>query len=345
MVSQLVNREIRPQRTSPAPAPRPSGCRKSRPIQAYVRKGVGAEEVAAAGSCAVLFADLVSSTRLYEALGDREAHAIVAGCLAGLRDAVERFGGILVKTIGDGIMASFLTADAAFRCAEAIVAAMRCAELESERPLGVHVGFHFGPVIVANGDLFGDTVNVAARLTELADSQRIFTTDSTAEQLDETLRARVRRVGPVAIRGRRDPIDLFEIATGNETLVQWGDRPREEETAAAGPWLRISCRGKEHVLRGERGRLTIGRDASNDLVLKSLSASRFHATVERRKRGWYLVDRSRNGTLVTTDSGQSMRLRREDLRIEGSGTFCVVASLDTRPDEAIRFELGDRESS
>lgn len=301
--------------------------------------------MAAAGSCAVLFADLVSSTRLYEALGDREAHAIVAGCLAGLRDAVERFGGIVVKTIGDGVMASFLTADAAFRCAEAIVAGMRCAELGNERPLGVHVGFHFGPVIQANGDLFGDTVNVAARLMELADSQRMFTTDSTAAQLDETLRARLRRVGPATIRGRRDPLELFEITTGNETLVEWADAPREEETVAAGPWLRISCRGDEHVLRGERGRLTIGRDTSNDLVLKSLSASRFHARVERRKRGWYLVDRSRNGTLVVTDTGQSTRLRREDLRIEGSGTFCVVGAVDTRPDEPIRFELGERESS
>ncbi len=222
---------------------------------------------AAAGTCAVLFADLVGSTRLYEALGDREAHAITAGCLAGLREAVERFDGILVKTIGDGVMATFLTADAALRCAEAIVAGMRCVERESDRPLGVHVGFHFGPVIEANGDVFGDTVNVAARLVGLAENQRIYTTESTVDRVDPTLRARLRRVGRVAIRGRRDPVVLFEVMTGYETVTQWVEVPREEEPGPTGAWLKISCRGKEHLLHGNRGLLTIGRDASNDLVL------------------------------------------------------------------------------
>ena len=301
--------------------------------------------MAATGTCAVLFADLVGSTRLYEALGDREAHAITAGCLAGLSEAVERFDGILVKTIGDGVMATFLTADAAFRCAEAIVAGMRCAEREGDRPLGVHVGFHFGPVIEANGDVFGDTVNVAARLVGLAENQRIYTTESTVDHVDPTLRARLRRLGQVEIRGRRDPVVLFEVTTGYETVTRWVDVPREEEPGPTGAWLKISCRGKEHLLHGDRGLLTIGRDASNDLVLQSLAASRFHARVERRKRGWYLVDRSSNGTLVESDAGRAKRLRGEDLRIEGSGTFRIGNGEDARPDEPIHYELSDPENS
>jgi adenylate cyclase len=301
--------------------------------------------MAADGDRAVLFADLVGSTRLYESLGDREAHAVVAGCLGGIREAVERFDGNLVKTIGDGVMATFVSADAAFRCAEAIVTGMRCAALGSDRPLGVHVGFHFGPVLEANGDVFGDTVNVAARLMQLAENQRIFTTGSTTLHLEEPLRARLLRVGRVAIRGRRDPVDLFELTTGNETLTRWVDVPREEEADASGAWLEIHCAGSEHVLRGAGGGLTIGRDASNDLVLKSPSASRFHARVERRSRGWYLVDRSRNGTLVVPDGGSPTRLRREDVRIEGSGTLRVAGPVNAQIDEPIRYELRDLETS
>lgn len=297
--------------------------------------------MAADGRRAVLFADLVGSTRLYESLGDREAHAIVAGRLAGLRKAVERFDGSVVKTIGDGVMATFLSADAALRCAEAIVADTRSDALGSHRPLGVHVGFHFGSVIEAGGDVFGDTVNVAARVMQLAENQRIFTTGSTADHLHESLRARLRRVGRVAIRGRLDPVELFELATGHETLIRFVDLPREEATQATGAWLKILCGDKEHVLRGAVGLLTIGRDASNDLVLRSPSASRFHARVERRERGWYLVDRSSNGTLVVPDGGLPKRLRREDARIEGSGTVHVAGSADAQLDEPIRYELCD----
>ncbi len=301
--------------------------------------------MAASRSRAVLFADLVGSTRLYEALGDREAHAITAGCLAGLREAVERFDGIIVKTIGDGVMATFLTADAAFRCAEAIVAGMRCAALGSDRPLGVHIGFHYGPVIEANGDVFGDTVNVAARLMELAENQRIFTTGATTDQLDASLRARLLRVGRVAVRGRRDRVEIFELTTGNETLTHWVDVPSEHEPTAVAGWLKIFCDGREHVLRGDGGPITIGRDASNDLVLKSPQASRFHAKLERRKRGWYLVDRSSNGTVVEPDGGRTTWLRREDRRIEGSGTLRVGGVPSTRRDEPIRYELRDPETA
>jgi adenylate cyclase len=301
--------------------------------------------MAADADRAVLFADLVGSTRLYESLGDREAHAIVAGRLGALREAVERFAGTVVKSIGDGLLATFLSADAALRCAEAIVADMRRDALGSDRPLGVHVGFHFGSVIEANGDVFGDTVNVAARVMQLAENQRVFTTGSTADHLCESLHARLRPVGRVAIRGRRDPVDLFELATGYETLIQWADLPREEATKATGTWLKILCGDKEHVLRGAGGLLTIGRDATNDVVLRNPLASRFHARVERRPRGWYLVDRSSNGTLVVPEGGRPTRLRREDARIEGSGSVHVACSADAQLDEPIRYELSDLETS
>jgi hypothetical protein len=219
---------------------------------------------------------------------------------------------------------------------------MRCAALGDGQPLGVHVGFHYGPVIEANGDVFGDTVNVAARLMELAESQRVFTTGQTADQLHGSLREKLRRVGPVSIRGRRDAVELFELETGNETLVRWDDAPAGDEDPKQA-WLRIFCDGREHVLRGDGDELTIGRDSTNDLVVRSPAASRFHARVERRQRGWYLVDCSRNGTRVESDAGWATKLKREDLRIEGSGSFRVVDVEDAQPEEPIRYELREIE--
>jgi len=291
---------------------------------------------------AVLFADLVGSTRLYDELGDREAHIIAAGCLLGIRHTVERFGGVVVKTIGDEVMATFLTADAVFGCAEAIVAGMRCTSLGSEKPLGVQVGFAYGSVIEEKGDVFGDTVNVAARMVELADSQRIFTTGATAGQLDDSMRGRLRYVERVEIKGRQHPVEVFELATGHETLVRFAEAPPAVTPQADEPWLLVSCRGKQHVIRGPRNSLTIGRDESNDVVLENPSASRFHARIEWRKRAFYLVDRSSNGTTVVSETGRVTTLRKDDLRIKGSGTFGVGGLRGVRPDEPIRFEIRGR---
>jgi adenylate cyclase len=288
---------------------------------------------------AVLFADLVGSTRLYDRLGDREAYVIAAGCLLGIRQTVKRFGGIVVKTIGDEVMATFLGADAAFDCAGAIVAGMRCTVLGHGTSIGVHVGFAFGPVIEEKRDVFGDTVNVAAHLVNLADNQRIFTTGSTVAELDESKRSRLRFVERVELKGRVDPIEVFELTTGHETLIRFSATPSAADAQADGAALVVSCGGKHHVVRGARNALTIGRDKSNDLVLTSPLASRFHAQIEWRRHGFYIVDRSSNGTLVIDEQGRATTLRREGVRIEGSGILGIADPKRSRPEEPIRFEL------
>ncbi|MDH5308019.1 MAG: adenylate/guanylate cyclase domain-containing protein [Myxococcales bacterium] len=293
----------------------------------------------AARKRAVLFADLVGSTRLYDKLGDREAYVIASGCLLGIRQTVERFGGIVIKTIGDEVMATFASADAACDCAAAIVSGMRCTALGSAKSLGVHVGFAFGPVIEKKRDVFGDTVNVAAHLVSLADNQRIFTTAETAAEIGGGLCERLRFVERVTIKGRADPIDIFELTTGYETLLRFVDAPRAEDVRADSAALIVSCRGKQHVVRDPRRTLTIGRDKSNDLVLTSPSASRFHAQIEWRKQAFYLVDRSSNGTLVIDEHGRATVIHREGLRIDGSGTFGIANARSARPEEPIRFEL------
>ena len=291
---------------------------------------------------AVLFADLTGSTRLYHALGDREAHSIAAGCLQGIIETVGRFGGTLVKTIGDEVMATFPSATEACCCAEATVSAMRRSELGRPELLGVHVGFHYGPVIEENRDIFGDTVNVAAHMVRLAERQCILTTGTTAALLEDGMRRRMRRVDRVAIKGRRDPFDVFELTTGSETLIRFAQVSQSEATATPEPSLTISYGTQRHELRGRDGSLTIGRDESNDFVLSSPSASRFHARIEWRRRGFYLVDRSTNGTLVVGEDGRVRTLRREWLRIRGSGTFGICGP-DERSEEPIRFECRDSE--
>lgn len=121
-------------------------------------------------SITVVFTDLCGSTRLYEEIGDARAYNLVRDHFEILSAAVEEQGGALVKTIGDAVMATFLTPDAALRALDAAMrrlAAENAGRIEEER-LSLRAGAHCGPALLVNLnqrlDYFGRTVNRAARM-------------------------------------------------------------------------------------------------------------------------------------------------------------------------------------
>jgi class 3 adenylate cyclase len=118
----------------------------------------------------LLFSDLTGSTALYTRVGDAKAFSLVQDHFALLRDVVAKYDGTIVKTIGDAVMAAFLTEAAAVQAA--VEMHLRFPgfrkESETDNVLTLKVGVHSGPcyAVTANGvlDYFGQTVNVAARL-------------------------------------------------------------------------------------------------------------------------------------------------------------------------------------
>ena len=99
-------------------------------------------------SVAVLFADVVGSTELYEVLGDLKARETVGHCIDVMRRATETYNGRVVKTIGDEVMATFPSADGAMNAARDMQVAISKGEVVSGggAPLAIRVGVDFGPV-------------------------------------------------------------------------------------------------------------------------------------------------------------------------------------------------------
>jgi class 3 adenylate cyclase len=130
---------------------------------------------------AIFFSDLKRSTMLYQRLGDAKAYELVREHFDLVFDAVERYGGAAVKTIGDGVMGTFFDSVSALRgVAESVVAIEKLNQregLSEEDALHLKVGLHVGGCIVVtlNGrlDYFGSTVNIAARLSDLAQGGEI----------------------------------------------------------------------------------------------------------------------------------------------------------------------------
>ena len=130
---------------------------------------------------AVLFADISDSTGLYSTLGDNAARVVVNACLSLIGNEAERNKGRIVKTIGDEALCVFRRAD------DAVLAASEMqSQIDAKRPgkyhVKIHVGLHYGPVLVENNDVFGDTVNAAAYLRAVAAAEQILTTETTEKK-------------------------------------------------------------------------------------------------------------------------------------------------------------------
>src|SRR5256885_13224190 len=116
---------------------------------------------------AILFADVVGSTRLYDTMGDLRARDMVAICIDVMRSATEQRQGTVIKTMGDEVMATFASADAALHAAAQMQQQISThAQLKVDgQPVAIRIGCHYGPVMLENRDVFGAAVHTANRMT------------------------------------------------------------------------------------------------------------------------------------------------------------------------------------
>jgi adenylate cyclase len=289
-------------------------------------------------SMAVLFADVCGSTRLYESLGDTEALATIGRCVAVISTVCVGHGGRVVKTIGDEAMAVFPSADLA-----AQAAAEMQARISEQSPVGgsrlaIRIGFHLGPAIETEGDVFGDSVNVAARMAALAKREQIILSADTADALAPWLRARVRVLDTLTVKGKAQDMGIVELI--------WQES-EEDLTAVATRWKPLPARivlrrgTKELVLDETASAITLGRDEENDIVITDRKASRLHARVERRRDKFVIIDLSSNGTFVTVDGEPEIMLRREELILRGRGHVAFGHAYQDDPTEFLGFSCVD----
>jgi class 3 adenylate cyclase len=150
----------------------------------------------------ILFTDIVGSTAMTQRLGDHAAMAVLELHDRCVRGAIQRTGGREVKHLGDGIMAAFASAQLAMRCASFIHSELSAANVAGE-PVSVRVGAASGEPVERQGDFFGSTVQLAARLCAHAQPARTLVSSSVVEQCREI---RFEDVGEVALKGFPQPV-------------------------------------------------------------------------------------------------------------------------------------------
>ena len=157
---------------------------------------------------AVMFTDIVGSTEMTSRLGDRLAVEIVRAHDSLVRRALRPCGGREVKHTGDGIMASFTSIEGAVACAKAIQRAIADYNKNTRRPLAVRIGIHAGEPVEDSRDLFGTTVQFAARLCDVACGGEILVSDLVrrASGSSETFEGRL-----VELKGFPEPQHVFAV--------------------------------------------------------------------------------------------------------------------------------------
>ena len=158
---------------------------------------------------AIMFTDIVGSTSMTERLGDARSVEMVRAHDALVRRALKDNGGRVVKHTGDGIMASFENAAASVQCARAIQQAFEAFNLASKEQLRVRIGIDVGEPIADSNDLFGATVQLAARLCQLAEPDAIFVSSAVRDRIRDCLH--ITRVGPRPIKGFPQAVDVFGV--------------------------------------------------------------------------------------------------------------------------------------
>ena len=291
---------------------------------------------------AVLFADVCDSTAIYESLGDTKALALINRLLGHLDKKVAEHSGAVVKRLGDGMVCQFSAPDAALRAACDMQTAAFNLALGNTPKLAIKVVFTYGPVIMEDADVFGDTVNVAARLVAVANPEQVLTTQQTVDSLAPDLQARCRPLYPMKIRGKSDAVMVCDVVWRGgddltETLQRVGD--------VASQWnLKLAYGGSMFTVE-PAGSVRLGRDKGNDVVIASTRASRVHARIFGRQGNFVIADQSSNGTFVLIDgSSREMVLRREEAVLGERGWIGLGKSAAAHGDHVLRFRL-DRQKS
>lgn len=160
---------------------------------------------------AVLFSDIVGSTSFFESMGDENGLELLDRHHRLVLPLVSAHRGTVIKRLGDGLLITFADVATAARCARSMLRAVAGYSRDA-RPgwdIRLRIGIHFGSLIAAGGDVFGDVVNSAQRIQSLAEPDQALLSEAAHDRLSET--HAVRPLGARSAKGKSQPLTVFEL--------------------------------------------------------------------------------------------------------------------------------------
>jgi len=298
----------------------------------------GADSSLAMHGHVVLSADVVGSTALYDVLGDTAARSAVAAALDILRACTAENRGRVIAEVGDQIIALFDDASAAAGTASELHARLHDAARAGAAPaLSMRVGLHHGPVPPGIAALSGETIKIAQWASGNAKPEQTLATRALIDQLPRVFRAVSRYVDDETWNFiSQAHVELYEIIWDVEAITAYNGEKPTRDAAAYGEVV-FEYGAQQVSVASARPVISIGRDAVNDLVVPRDLVSRQHLSAQFSRGRCTITDNSTNGSLVVQDDGTRYELKRESLRLSGSGHIVLGKPLADEAAFTVRY--------
>ncbi|MDD2923675.1 adenylate/guanylate cyclase domain-containing protein [Rhodoferax sp.] len=296
----------------------------------------------------VVFADLYGSTGVFETLGNARATEMVTQVTAWVAQKFEMHGGRVVKFLGDGVLAIFKDSPTAIAAVVDLQRAYqaRLAVMPTSAYMPLRIGVVRGDVEIVDDDCYGDAVNIASRLSELTGPHQIWVNGEAIEDGVQPS-ARFRFLGPIHIRGRIEPCDVYQVEWQEDISSEFFTVPaalspatETMEADVLGGQIELIWLESRKTFKAFEMPIHIGRTRQADFVVNDARVSRTHARVEWRNGSVILVDISSYGSWVRfSGGGADLALRREECVLHGRGEIALGAPFSDLSAPVISFSV------
>jgi len=190
--------------------------------------------------------------------------------------------------------------------------------------IALRIGLNEGEVLHDKDDVYGDAVNLAAKLAGIAKAGQIITTADSVAGLTQQQNVRLRSLGLIKVSGKQERIRINEIIWQDET-PDLTIMPGNLTFYASHSMKRLEIKYEDVLLQvgPERDVLRIGREDHNDLVVAHDLVSRKHAVIHFRRGKFIFEDRSSNGSYIHLESGERLFLHREEFLLHNRGVISL----------------------
>ena len=285
---------------------------------------------------AILLADVSESSQLFREVGDASAVELVGRTIDRMIDICNSAGGLFVHSRGDDVLAVFRDPLAGKRAAHAMLSAC------PEGRVAVHAGLHWGPVILARNEAFGDAVNLAARLASLANSGEALISAHLVDRLQPSDCDDLRPMDRLLLKGMDSPVEVFAQLLPPRSkvgAVTYTGRRRAVARRPEGGLIVRLCHGETCVNLVEGTEYVLGRSPECNLVLRDQWISRRHGIVNVRRGLVEYRDVSSTGSFIRVGDGDEYYLNRQTVLLSTSGTIAPGLSSVAPQARLIHFEI------
>lgn len=303
-------------------------------------------------SQAIVFVDLVNSTSAFEKLGNEVIATSMAKLTRWISRTFERFGGRVIKLLGDGVLGMFADPAAAARACIAIQTqhASNLDRWPEPMRMGLRMGLALGPVTQVSGEFYGEAINLAARLCAMATPNTILTTAPVVRQISDQPRPPLfRSLGEMDIRGLSHTHMVYRMEWRPEAStdfialtapMQFADTD-DPAPPPRPPGICLTRPGASATFGAQEMPLIVGRAAQCHFVMPSPLVSRQHLRIEYRHGSLVLTDTSTYGTWVREEpgAGPDLCLRHNSCALHQRGTISLGGPPGKGNPPCVQYEI------